>query len=79
MYGCSASALIWSRTGDITNSVRNSDSPIITWFGGVWPAPSACRRMPSTITMRVNEVIISRIAGSRVSAVISASTCSVSV
>jgi hypothetical protein len=46
-------------------------------LGGVWPAPIAWRRMPSTITMRVNAVIISTMAGNSVSAVISKSTCSV--
>ena len=78
MYGCTASVFIWSTTGAITNSVRNSERPISTWFGGVWPAPSAWRRMPSTITMRVNDVIISRMAGSSVSAVIRIRICSVS-
>ncbi len=68
-----------SITGAMTNNVRNSARPTSTWFGGVWPAPSAWRRMPSTITMRVNEVIISRMAGSSVSAVISSRICSVSV
>jgi hypothetical protein len=34
MYGCTRVVLIWSTTGDITNSVRNSDRPISTWFGG---------------------------------------------
>ncbi len=75
----SAWSLMRSTTGAITNSVRNSDSPSSTWFGGVCPAPIAWRRMPSTMTMRVKAVIISRIAGSSVSAVISTSTCSVSV
>ena len=66
-------------TGDITNSVRNSASPISTWLGGVWPAPMACRRIDSTITMRVKAVIISSAAGSSVTAVINASNSMVSV
>ena len=62
----------------MTNSVRNSASPTSTWLGGVWPAPMACRRMASTITMRVNAVIMSMMAGSSVSTVISIRICSVS-
>ncbi len=79
MYGVTASVRIWSMTGDITNSVRNSARPISTWFGGDWPAPSACRRIDSTMMMRVNAVIISSSAGSSVIAVISASSSMVSV
>ncbi len=67
-----------STTGDITNSVRNSDRPTSTWLGGAWPAPMACRRMASTITMRVKAVIISRMDGSMVTAVISSSSWMVS-
>ena len=70
--------MILSTTGAMTNSVRNSARPTSTWFGGVWPAPSAWRRIASTITMRVNAVIMSSIAGSNVSAVISIRICSVS-
>ena len=69
---------IWSITGAMTNNVRNSARPISTWFGGVWPAPSAWRRIDSTMTMRVKAVIISSTAGSSVSAVISASSWRVS-
>ena len=78
MYGCAASVLILSITGAITNNVRNSARPTSTWFGGVWPAPSAWRRIASTMTMRVNAVIISRMAGSSVSTVIRIRICSVS-
>ena len=67
-----------STTGAITKKVRNSDRPISTWLGGAWPAPRAWRRMASTITMRVNAVIISRMDGSSVIAVISTRICSVS-
>ena len=63
-------------TGDITNSVRKSASPSSTWFGGVDCVPSACRRKPNTMMIRVNEVIISAIAGSIVNAVSNASVCS---
>ena len=67
-----------STTGDITNSVRNSANPISTWLGGVLPAPIAWRRMPSTIMMRVKAVIIRRVAGSMVTAVIRQQTWIVS-
>ena len=77
-YGCTASVLILVITGAITNSVRNSARPTSTWLGGVWPAPIAWRRIASTITMRVNAVIMSRMAGSSVSTVIRIRICSVS-
>ena len=47
-------------------------------FGGDWPAPIAWRRIASTITMRVKEVIISTMDGSSVTAVISINSCRVS-
>src|SRR5580698_4077568 len=50
-------------TGDITNSVRNSDRPTSTWLGGVVVVPSAWRISDSTMMMRVKLVIISTIAG----------------
>jgi hypothetical protein len=49
--------------------VRNSDSPTITWLGGADCVPSAWRRRPSTMTMRVKPVIISSTAGRKLSAV----------
>ncbi len=67
-----------STTGDITNRVRKSANPISTWLGGVLPAPMAWRRMPNTITMRVKAVIMRRIAGSMVTAVIRSRTWIVS-
>src|ERR1700754_2200697 len=73
MYGLMPASYALLITGDITNSVRNSERPSITWFGGVLFVPSAWRRKPSTMMMRVNDVIISKMAGSAVSAVINAS------
>src|SRR5260370_1304652 len=37
----------------MTNSVRNSDRPMITWLGGADCVPSAWRISDSTMTMRV--------------------------
>src|SRR5215469_8228472 len=76
MYGLMPSWYAWLSTGDITNMVRNNDSPSSTWLGGVACVASAWRRKLSTMMMRVNEVIISSTAGNRVSTVISATTCS---
>jgi len=49
--------------------VRNSDRPTITWLGGACMVPMAWRSRDSTMTMRVNDVIISSAAGRKVSAV----------
>jgi hypothetical protein len=43
--------------------VRNSASATITALGGAVAVPSAVRNSDSTTTMRVNEVIITRIEG----------------
>src|SRR5256885_269717 len=53
----------------MTNSVRNSDRPMITWLGGADCVPSAWRISDSTMTMRVKPVIIKRMAGRKDSAV----------
>lgn len=53
----------------MTKKVRNSDSPMMTWLGGEACVPSAWRNSDSTMTMRVNAVIISRMAGRKDSAV----------
>ncbi len=55
--------------------VRNSASPSITWFGGADGVPSALRSRPSTMMMRVKLVIISSMAGRKVSEVNSTSVC----
>ena len=68
-----------SSTGDMTKKVRNSDSPTSTWLGGACTVPSACRSSDSTMTMRVNEVIISSTAGRKVSEVRNSSVWMVSV
>jgi hypothetical protein len=60
-----------SKVGPITNRVRNSARPTITWFGGAVWVPSAWRSSDSTMMMRVKLVIISSAAGMKVSAVIS--------
>ena len=53
----------------MTKKVRNSDSPMTTWFGGAACVPSAWRSSPSTMTMRVKPVISSSVAGRNDSAV----------
>ena len=53
----------------MTNIVRNSDNPMITWLGGADCVPMAWRSSDSTITMRVNPVIISSTAGKKERAV----------
>jgi hypothetical protein len=47
----------------MTKGVRNRASEITTEFGGEVAVPSAVRSNDSTTTMRVNEVIITRIDG----------------
>ena len=55
--------------GAITNRLRNSASPITTWFGGIAVRPSALRVSDSTITMRVKLVSITISAGAIASTV----------
>ena len=62
-------------TGDIMKKVKNSASPSSTWFGGAEGVPSAFRSRPKTIMMRVKLVIISRMAGIKVSEVMNTSVC----
>ena len=50
----------------MTNSDRNSDSPMRTWFGGMPWVPSAERTNPMTMTMRVNAVVMMSSAGRKV-------------
>ena len=44
----------------MTKKVMNNARPVSTWFEGVVAMPSACRRIDSTMMMRVNAVIASR-------------------
>ncbi|MNP19726.1 hypothetical protein D3C76_1122670 [compost metagenome] len=74
-YGCSASLLILSNTGAMTNRVRNSARPISTWFDGVVCRPSAWRRMEKTMMIRVKLVISMTNAGMKLSAVMISRIC----
>jgi hypothetical protein len=56
----------------MTKAVRNKASKMTTEFGGEVAVPSAARSSDSTTTMRVNEVIITRIDGASDSTVSSA-------
>ena len=55
----------------------NSAIDVITWLGGNCCVPSACRNRPSTTMIRTKQVVISRIAGARLTTVSSSITCSV--
>ena len=57
-YGCSAFSFMTENVGPITKMVRNSEKPTSTWFGGIDGVPSALRRNPSTIRIRVKPVIM---------------------
>ena len=47
----------------MTNAVRNSASDTMTVLGGAVAVPSAVRSGDSTTTMRVHDVIVTRIDG----------------
>ena len=70
-----AFAFTFSSVGAMTNSERNSDSPIRTWLGGDCCRPIAWRRIDSTIRMRVKLVIISTRLGRMVSRPMIISNC----
>jgi hypothetical protein len=55
--------LISANVGHMMNMVRNKASPVRIWFGGVDCVLMAFLRKPSTIMIRVNEVIIRIIDG----------------
>src|SRR6185312_2541951 len=55
----------------------NRASVVITWLGGSCCVPMAWRSKPSTTTIRTKLVVISRMAGARLSTVNSSMTCSV--
>ena len=61
--------MIFVNVGAITNRLRNNESPITTWFGGIAVRPSALRVSESTITMRVKLVSITMSAGAIASTV----------
>src|SRR5260221_3146497 len=63
--------------GVITMNVRNSDRPVRTWLGGSSCVPRARRTNESTMTMRVKDVIMTRMAGARESTVSTSAICSV--
>ena len=45
------------------NAVINNASEISTWLGGVCCNPNALRRNDSTMMIRINEVVITKIEG----------------
>ena len=49
-----------------TNSERNSAIPMTIWCDGAWGVPIACLKKERTMTKRVNEVVIIRMAGAKV-------------
>ena len=57
------------------NKLRNSASPKMIWLLGVVVVPNACRKIASTIKMRVNDVMVMSAAGSSVSSDINKSIC----
>ncbi len=64
-------------TGAISSSVMNRAIDVITWLGGNCCVPSACRNRPSTTMIRTKPVVISKMAGARLTTVSSSITCSV--
>jgi YD repeat-containing protein len=63
VYGSSASSLIRCATGAMTTPVRSRDRASTTCVGGTFWVPIACRTNDRTTTIRVNDVIETRIAG----------------
>lgn len=63
MYGFIASWFTLSKTGVMIKKVRNRESPMITWLGGICCVLRACRSSERTITIRVKEVRRMRSAG----------------
>ncbi|MNT35697.1 hypothetical protein D3C72_1717330 [compost metagenome] len=55
--------------------VRNSARPNITWLGGAEGVPRALRSRPRTMMMRVKLVIISSMAGKKLSEVSNTRVC----
>src|SRR5471032_421838 len=62
-------------TGDMTKKVKNSARPSKTWLGGAEGVPMALRSSPSTMIIRVKQVIISNAAGINVSEVRNTRVC----
>src|SRR5882757_181943 len=77
MYGLMPLAYDCSKVVLMTKNIKNRARPVSTWFEGVVGMPSACRRIDSTMMMRVKAVIARRMAGSSVSTVIRISTWNV--
>src|SRR3569623_1676060 len=67
------------QTGVMINSVKNKPTDVITWLGGSCCVPKACRKSPSTITIRMKLVVISSTAGARLRTVSSSITWMVEV
>src|SRR5580700_5192663 len=65
-----ATWLIWVMTGPMMNRERMSANPAMTWLGGTVWVPRALRVNESTMKIRVNPVVNTRIAGAMASTVI---------
>jgi hypothetical protein len=63
--GWIASLSMALKVGAIANSVRNSEIPTSTWFGGAVGVPRPERMKPRTIRMRVKPVTVNSSAGQR--------------
>ena len=63
--------------GAMINALKNKASETITIFGGDCCVPRAVRNNDSTITMRVNEVTVTKIPGASDSTVRTAISCTI--
>ena len=68
--------MIFCHTGAMMKMVRKSASPITIWLLGSVLVPSARRSRDSTITIRLKEVTMIRMAGASDSTVIIRKICS---
>lgn len=59
-YGLTACSFMPLKVGAIVNSVKNNASPMIAMFGGIVCVLKALRINDRTITIRVNDVIMTR-------------------
>ena len=75
-YGRIASRSIALKVGVMTTQVSTSARPVSTVFGGSVAAPRAERMIPSTTTIRTNEVESTNTNGATESSVSAASTSS---
>ncbi len=69
--GCSATWFTSVMVGAMMTNVRKSARPMMIWLLGACWVPMACRRKPSTMTIRVKLVSSSRSAGASERTVIS--------